>query len=174
MPDDVMTMDVKGLKELQKKATQMIRDMQGAPISIAMRNSVLKMQRRVMKPPAQGLKQGAVKGYIPVDTGRLRASMTPVVRQEGRTVRGIVGSNVTYGPYQEFGTKFPRKQPPVEAMQRWAAKHRGANAFLVGRAIARRGGRALHFMRTSLEETREYIMGQFNKALRQIVNKRPG
>lgn len=40
------------------------------------------------------------KIYSPVDTGRLRASIT----HEATNEEGIVGTNVEYGKYQELGT----------------------------------------------------------------------
>lgn len=89
-----MTIDieVKGLKELQRKAEQMVKDLHGAPILDAMRDSLLVIER--------GAKQNA-----PVDTGRLRASITPVITSSGEDVEGVVGTNVYYAPFQEFGTK---------------------------------------------------------------------
>lgn len=44
----------------------------------------------------------------PVDTGIMRGSITPVVEVDGKRVRGIVGSNVLYAPFQELGTRFIR------------------------------------------------------------------
>lgn len=89
-----MTIDVevKGLKELQRKAEQMVSDLHGAPILDAMRDSVLIIDR--------GAKQNA-----PVDTGRLRASITPAITSSGEDVEGVVGTNVYYAPFQEFGTR---------------------------------------------------------------------
>jgi HK97 gp10 family phage protein len=48
------------------------------------------------------------KKNAPVDTGRLRASITHYVEKEKEIV-GIVGTNVEYAKYQEFGTS---KMPP--------------------------------------------------------------
>lgn len=39
-------------------------------------------------------------GYAPVDTGRLRASISHVVDDDAV----IIGTNVEYAPYQELGT----------------------------------------------------------------------
>src|SRR5512139_1604451 len=85
------TVDIKGLKELQKKMEQVIKDLHGAPMLNAMRDSTLTVQRYA--------KQNA-----PVDTGRLRASILPEVVSDAEMLLGIVGSNVEYAPYQEFGT----------------------------------------------------------------------
>ena len=56
------------------------------------------------------------KGYAPVDTGRLRNSIThEAVPDEGAV---YIGTNVEYAPYQEFGTRYqsgtPFLRPAVE------------------------------------------------------------
>lgn len=85
--------EVKGLRELQKKSEQTVRDLRGEPMLKAMRDATLIVTR-------------GAKINAPVDTGRLRASITPEVRSEGEDMLGVVGSNVIYAPYQELGTKY--------------------------------------------------------------------
>ncbi|MDD5510908.1 MAG: HK97 gp10 family phage protein [Dehalococcoidales bacterium] len=55
----------------------------------------------------------------PVDTGRLRASITNRLEVEKDQLIGIVGTNVEYAPYQEFGTSkmpaHPFLYPALEA-----------------------------------------------------------
>ena len=93
-----ITAEIKGLRELQRKTDQMVKDLHGAPILNAMRDSTLIVTRKARQ-------------NSPVDTGRLRASILPEVRGEGNNVLGVVGSNVEYAPYQELGTRYikPRK-----------------------------------------------------------------
>lgn len=91
MPVDVKV-EVKGLEEVQKKMVQVAKDMRGTPALNAMRQATLLVHR-------------SAKQNAPVDTGRLRASITPSVSQSGNTVMGVVGSNVEYAPFQEFGTR---------------------------------------------------------------------
>jgi len=55
--------------------------------------------------------EGAAKRLCPVDTGRLRASITHSIERDGRGLVGFVGSNVDYAIYQELGTRFQRAQP---------------------------------------------------------------
>ena len=88
----VIDVEVKGLIELQRKTERMVADIHGAPILNAMRDSTLLVQR-------------GARINAPVDTGRLRASITPEIRQSGNDILGVVGSNVLYAPYQEFGTR---------------------------------------------------------------------
>lgn len=51
--------------------------------------------------------EGYAKLLCPVDTGRLRNSISHAV--QGDTV--YIGTNVEYGPYVEFGTRNQRPQP---------------------------------------------------------------
>ena len=81
--------EIKGLKEVQAKMEQMVRDTRGAPMVQAMKDATLLVEREA-------------KIRAPVDTGRLRASITPSVTQN--PLQGVVGSNVFYAPYQELGT----------------------------------------------------------------------
>ena len=88
------SVEVRGLREAQKKAEQLLRDVDGgSEILKAVRDSLMMVQRGAKKPPR-----------MPVDTGRLRASITPSIVQIANSVQGIVGSNVEYAPYQELGT----------------------------------------------------------------------
>ena len=61
------------------------------------------------------------KKLCPVDTGRLRSSITHEVLEVTKSnFGGRVGTNVEYAPYIEFGTKRNRKATPFLyfAMQR--------------------------------------------------------
>lgn len=49
------------------------------------------------------------KAKCPVDTGRLRNSLTHEVDMSQGAV--FIGTNVVYGPYVELGTKRQRAQP---------------------------------------------------------------
>jgi len=67
------------------------------------------------------LKNGMVKACLlverdakkncPVDTGRLRSSITNRMEIEDKQLIGIVGTNVEYAPYQEFGTSKMAAHP---------------------------------------------------------------
>jgi len=48
--------------------------------------------------------EGNAKDLCPVDTGRLRSSITHEVKSSKEKHTGKVGSNVDYAPYVEFGT----------------------------------------------------------------------
>lgn len=55
--------------------------------------------------------QNRARALAPVDTGRLRSS---IISSPGETALGpyvIIGTNVEYATYQEFGTRFMPPQP---------------------------------------------------------------
>ena len=54
--------------------------------------------------------EGYAKQECPVDTGRLRSSIT----NEVDTETAYIGTNVEYGPYVEMGTSRMRAQPFLE------------------------------------------------------------
>jgi phage gpG-like protein len=156
--------EVKGLIELQRKAEQMIRDTHGAPILQAMQDSTLQLERMA--------KQGLV-GYVSphvggVDTGRLRASITPSVSTEGADVIGVVGSNLSYAPAVEYGTQ-PHSVAP-EMVETWAQRH-GVDVMVVVNAIRRRGTFGKHFMEGAFKLSVDWIKQRFERAVQEIVNK---
>lgn len=53
----------------------------------------------------------SAKDRCPVDTGRLRSSINWRMARDGRGLLGIVGTNVAYAPYVEFGTARAGAQP---------------------------------------------------------------
>lgn len=53
--------------------------------------------------------EGYAKRACPVDTGRLRNSITHIVDEGGKCA--VIGTNVEYAPYVELGTTRQRPQP---------------------------------------------------------------
>jgi len=90
---DPISIEVKGMEELQAKLTSAVEDLRGDKVLEAMRIAVLMILRDA-------------KINAPVDTGRLRASITPEVVQQSEVTKGVVGSNVVYAPHQELGTQY--------------------------------------------------------------------
>jgi HK97 gp10 family phage protein len=97
------TVEVKGLRELQRKFERITRELSKNPVMQAIAKATLLVQRDAKK-------------NAPVDTGRLRASIMPDIVTRDTIVQGLVGSNVEYAPYQEFGTR--RGVPAVRYLQR--------------------------------------------------------
>ena len=151
-----LRLELKGLREEQARMTQIVADLHGAPMLEGMRNATLLVMRDA-------------KRFAPVDTGRLRASITPEVRVSGpTTLQGIVGSNVTYAPFVELGTK--PHWPPVGALATWARRH-GTVAFLVARAISRRGTKAVKYLERAFDQNIGRIVGYLDAAVGAIVRR---
>lgn len=55
--------------------------------------------------------ESAAKRLCPVDTGRLRASITHALDRDGDGLYAIVGSDVEYAPHVELGTSRATAQP---------------------------------------------------------------
>lgn len=53
----------------------------------------------------------AAKRLAPVDTGRLRSSITHAMARDSRGLFGIIGTNVSYAPFVELGTRHAAAQP---------------------------------------------------------------
>lgn len=154
--------EIRGLKETQKALEQAAKDLRGTPMTNAMRDATLLVTRDA-KSNLVGYQSPSIGG---VNTGRLRASITPEVRQSGEEVQGIVGSNVTYAPFVEFDTR--PHWPPIAALRVWAERHH-ANAFLVARAISRRGTIGKHYLQKAFDTNKGKIEARFQKAVEQIT-----
>lgn len=89
----ISNIEIRGLIETQRKMEQTVRDLRGNEFLSGMQKATLLVERDA-------------KINAPVDTGRLRASLTPEVQQTGTTARGVVGSNVIYAAAQELGTRY--------------------------------------------------------------------
>ena len=85
--------EIRGLKETQANMERIVRDLRGEPYLSAMRRATLLVQR-------------SAKQKAPVDTGRLRASITPEVRWSGNVATGVVGSNVKYSCIYNANTRI--------------------------------------------------------------------
>lgn len=90
-----------------------------------------------------------------VDTGNLRSSITGQVFVNGDTVLGVIGTNVPYGPYVEFGTGLystwpgaPHRRitPQAAKALRWTA----GGAVFFARSIA--GAHPQPFLTPLLDE----------------------
>lgn len=65
--------------------------------------------------------ESAAKRLCPVDTGRLRSSITHSLEQDSGGLVAFVGTNVSYAIYVELGTKNQRPQPYLRPALRAAA-----------------------------------------------------
>jgi len=88
MPGMDVKMEIRGNKELNRKLQEQIKELS---------------RPEAMMGKAVMAAQGEIKVATPVDTGRLRSSIFPLVSEGGRL--GKVYTNVVYASYVEYGTK---------------------------------------------------------------------
>ena len=111
------------------------------------------------------------KRFAPVDTGRLRASITHKVSSTHIPDWASAGTNLIYAKPMEYGTKpghFPpwgKKNPGLEL---WAKRHGISNGFLVARAISRQGLRPRAYMSKAWEETEGIVDDNLEQAKQKI------
>lgn len=84
----LINVEIKGTEEFAAAMRRGKRVLQSGKVSQAMQTAAL-------------LVATSAKTNVPVDTGRLRASVIPVVEFGGNAMRGVVGTNVVYGPHVE-------------------------------------------------------------------------
>lgn len=63
------------------------------------------LQRRALRV------EGAAKRLCPVDTGRLRSSITNELGTDAEGLVAVIGTDVEYAPYVELGTSRMAAQP---------------------------------------------------------------
>lgn len=156
-------LEVIGALETQREMERVITDLHGRPMMQAMREAALVVE-------------GDAKRNAPVDTGRLRASIASEVRTVGGgvpTVLGVVGSNVVYAPWMEYGTgTFAGQQrhypPPVELAQ-WALR-KGLDAHQVAHSIFMAGGlKPRRYLQRAFESNRGRIVRIIGRGVEGIV-----
>lgn len=149
-------MVVHGLKETQAKMTKALKDLDGPPMVEAMRDSVLMVQRDARK-------------AAPVFSGGLRASILPEIKKPffGEMI-GVVGSNVKHALFMEKGTR--PHFPPTAALRSWA-RRKGIPAFVVARAISRKGLKPRRFLQNAYDENKEKIFRRFEKAIKEMTQE---
>lgn len=154
---------VQGLIETQAKLKQVSEDLVGS-----------EMYKVMLR--AASLVSRDAKLNAPVDRGLLRASITPDVRSDGKTVYGVVGSNVSYAPFMETGTGTPAGHaphyPPPDALNVWAGRHGFSSGYAVARAIWRRGGLVgRHYLQKGFEANQNEIRRMIENGVQGTVDK---
>lgn len=103
--------------------------------------------------------ESEAKRGAPVDTGRLRASITHRLDAAPVPLFAEVGTNVTYARPVHEGRRAGARQPPSAALAVWARRHGGGNPFLIARAIGRRGIKARPFLRNAAQASASQLAG---------------
>lgn len=106
--------------------------------------------RRFLSRVAIDIESGSKK-LAPVDTGRLRSSITHKVDPAGFPGWATVGTNVSYAAPVHEGARA--HFPPPAALAGWARRHGMTDAsapFLIARAISRRGQKPKPFLKDAV------------------------
>jgi len=106
----------------------------------------------------------------PVDTGRLRQSITTKIDKAVVPQWATVGPSVKYGRYVEFGRKPGSRPPPVAALLPWVKRHGmpPSAAFAIARAIAKRGIKPKPFMEDGYKSATRAIDRIWSRTSRAI------
>lgn len=153
MPD-VMKMEIRGLQELQRKMEQVVADISGGELLEGMRDATLFLSRAV--------KQNMAVDWH--DTGRSMSSVTPKVVLTTREIEGVVGSNVTYVPYGEFGTGIYRD---TEGARDLMAK----TTLRVSGRLRKGGIRPRRMFRNAIRDNRDKIQRMIEGVVAKVVRK---
>jgi hypothetical protein len=156
--------EIRGYEEVEANLKRVGRDLTGSPMEKGMGEAALFLTRAV-KANFVAYESPEVGG---VDTGITRASITPEVRAYGKVVEGVVGSNLISAAVQETGSK--PHWPPLAALEVWARRH-GTTAYVVARAIARRGNIARKQFSRALNDNRDKIVKILEMTVGKIVMK---
>ena len=122
--------------------------------------------------------QGLARSNAPVFRGQLQNSISTSVKSVGPNIEGRVFSTIrspyAYPLVMEFGRR-PGKMPPPSALRRWVQlviKPPGelvdGLAYIVARAIGRRGIKGRFFMKKAIESSKVRIGMLFREAVDRI------
>lgn len=144
---------------------------------------LLEAKSRMEKVLRAGLHQAGaavlaeVKQRTPVDTGTLKASERLSVTVGRSEAKAVVSTGVVYAPPVETGTR-PGKMPPPSALVPWVRRHPAPpssaitksgrpsrrkpptvqqRAFVIARAIGKRGTRGAHMFERGFEDARPQV-----------------
>ena len=119
--------------------------------------------------------QSLAKVNAPVFRGLLRASILQSVTIEGDRIVGHVGSALAYAPVVESG-RTTGWFPKLSELKTWARRKLGDArfAFVVGRAIQRRGFKAQPYLAPAVETASPRIQLIFDARIKEAIQAEGG
>lgn len=120
------------------------------------------------------------KEHIQQDTRTAFRSIVSEVHTTETRVRGVVGilrgPAVQYGRVLNEGRTAGKPPPPVAPIAAWLRRKGGdpALAYVVARAIGKRGTKGSHFIEKSISESHAKAVQLFREASRRIVARLRG
>lgn len=157
---DLIEVKVSGVTEVQEELVRVADNITGPPMVKAMRDALVPLMRDA-------------RTFAPSDMSKLRGNILPAVFAGSNVVKGVVGSNLKYAPFQELGTgTFAGKAPhfpPPSALAVWA-RRKGLDAWAVAISIYRRGGlRPLRYMARAFEQNKDAVVKIIEDAVARMV-----
>ncbi len=148
----------------------------------AQEEEVFRLAREAMAEITEMLKREVAMRTPIGASGNLRGSIFTEIRGESRgALRGVVASRVPYARYVEFGRRAGGRIPPWREgspLYRWVAhKLESRNgdfesvAFLVARAIARRGIPGRRMFARAFEDNQSRIDRRIRELLDEIARR---
>lgn len=155
-----ITVKTKGLDELQKRFANSPKVVQKYS-QPAMQSSVDLVRRNIAP-------------LTPSATGTLRGSLEGQVRGMGTHIKGLVqaGKFKPYFAVQEYGRKS-KKFPNVNSIAANMGLDKNA-AYLVARAIARRGTTGYKYMQRGWDKSQKAVNQFFREAIHKIARELEG
>lgn len=153
--------DLKDVETLTKRYPEVSKDVREAKLTEAL----MLLEREVkLKTP---------EGAGPI---HLRDTIHPKVSMSGQKVEGLLGTPLAHGEPVELGTK--PHFPPTGPIQHWVEKKLGISgkeaasvAFLIARAISRRGTKGAHMFKKGFEENEDRVMRILESIPDEIVSR---
>jgi hypothetical protein len=109
------------------------------------------------------------------DTDTLQRSLTHEVQATGGMVVGRAGTNVKYGKVVEDGRAAGATMPPPAALVQggWLRRHGipDSAAFVVARAIGRRGIKARPYLKPALQSNLVFIQREFDSLMTRVMKR---
>ncbi|MDE0331596.1 MAG: HK97 gp10 family phage protein [Nitrospinae bacterium] len=143
---------------------------------------VFRLAREAMGEITEMLRREVITRTPVGASGNLRGSIFPTIRGDiPGELRGVVASRVPYARYVEFGRRPGGGMPPWRegsSLYRWVVRNLESLdgdfesvAFLVARAIARRGSRGRRMFERALEENQSWIEGRIGQLMEEIARR---
>lgn len=153
-----LTVEVKGLPEILAKLTS--DQLYGFDTRLAVQKSLEAVQIRG-------------KVLVPKDTRNLMESIKTRMEPSPTGLLGTVYSDSPYALAVHEGRRRGAKMPPPSALEGWLGRH-GLDvrlAFVIARAIGRRGIPPRPFLRQALEDSRGAIDRNLSEAAKAIERR---
>ena len=157
-----MAVVIRGLIEAKVYFTNTAKAFDGPEIARGMTRATGILKAAVMN-NFVGYRSPSIGG---VDTGVTRASINRSVKMGSSQVVGIVGSPRISAAVMETGSK--PHWPPLKALEGWAKRH-GTTAYVVARAISKRGNVPRKFLSKAMNSTYSRVMAELNRTVKSII-----